>query len=115
MWRMMCKSKIHRATITDANLQYPGSLTVDRELLAAADILPFEQVHVVNVSNGARLETYVIEGDPGSGQMCLNGAAARLGHAGDTVIVISYSLMEDAQARRHTPTIVHVDAQNKIV
>ena len=111
----MCKSKIHRATITDANLQYPGSLTVDSDLLKAADILPFEQVHVLNVSSGTRLETYVIEGEAGSGQVCLNGAAARLGHPGDTVIVISYSLMEDAQARRHRPTIVHVDGNNKIV
>ncbi|MFB3904828.1 MAG: aspartate 1-decarboxylase [Acidobacteriota bacterium] len=115
MWRTMCKSKIHRATVTDANLNYPGSLTVDTDLLAAADILPFEQVQVVNVSNGARFETYVIEGDARSGQMCLNGAAARLGHPGDTVIVISYALMEDAQARRHTPIIVYVDGKNRIV
>jgi aspartate 1-decarboxylase len=115
MWRMMCKSKIHRATVTDANLHYAGSLTVDTDLLAAADILPFEQVHVVNVTNGTRFETYVIEGEAGSGQICLNGAAARLGHPGDTVIVISYGLMEDAQARHHTPIIVHVDGKNKIV
>jgi len=111
---MMCKSKIHRATITEANLNYPGSLTVDLSLLKAADILPFEQVQVVNVSNGRRFETYVIEGEAGSGEMCLNGAAARLGHPGDTVIVISYALMEDSQARCHTPAVVHVDARNKI-
>ncbi len=110
---MMCKSKIHRATITEANLNYPGSLTVDCSLLEAADILPFEQVQVVNVSNGARFDTYVIEGEAGSGAMCLNGAAARLGEPGDIVIVISYALMEDAQARCHTPTIVHVDGQNR--
>jgi aspartate 1-decarboxylase len=115
MWRVMCKSKIHRATITDANLHYPGSLTIDRDLMAAADLLPSEQVHVVNVNNGARFETYVIEGQAGSGEMCLNGAAARLGQPGDLVIVISYALMEESEARRHEPTVVLVDNQNRLV
>ena len=109
----MCKSKIHRATITDANLNYTGSLTVDSDLLRAADILPFEQVQVVNVSNGARFETYVIEGKAGSGEVCLNGAAARLGHPGDTVIIISYAFMEDSKAHCHTPVVVHVDPANR--
>ena len=115
MWRMMCKSKIHRATVTDANLHYPGSLTVDPVLLKAADILPSEQVQVVNISNGARFETYVIEGAPGAGEICLNGAAARLGQPGDTVIIISYALMEDSQARCYSPTVVLVDEKNRQV
>jgi aspartate 1-decarboxylase len=114
MWRMMCKSKIHRATVTDANLNYPGSLTVDAELLKAADILPSEQVQVVNVSNGARFDTYTIEGEAGSGQVCLNGAAARLGHPGDTVIIISYALMEDREAQSYSPTVVLVDEKNRL-
>src|SRR4030042_1616328 len=115
MWRMMCKSKIHRATITDANLHYPGSLTVDSDLLKAADILPSEQVQVVNVSNGARFETYAIEGPPGAGDICLNGRAARLGQPGDTVIIISYALMDDSQARCYSPTVVLVDEKNRQV
>lgn len=115
MWRMMCKSKIHRATVTDANLHYPGSLTVDPELLKAADILPAEQVQVVNISNGARFETYVIEGAAGAGEICLNGAAARLGQPGDTVIIISYALMEDSKARSYSPIVVQIDEKNRQV
>ena len=110
----MCKSKIHRATITDANLQYEGSLTVDRDLMKAADLLPSEQVQVVNINNGARFETYVIEGAPGKGEICLNGAAARLGHPGDKVIIISYALIENEAARSHEPIVVHVDDRNRI-
>ncbi len=97
MRRTLCKSKIHRATLTGADLHYEGSLTVDRELMDAADLLPFEKVQVVNVNNGARLETYVIEGARGSGTVQLNGAAARLGMPGDLVIVISYGEYEDAE------------------
>ncbi len=111
---MMCKSKIHRATITDANLQYEGSLTVDRDLMRAADLLPSEQVQVVNINNGARFETYLIEGAPGQGDICLNGAAARLGHPGDKVIIISYAFIEDEAARSHDPIVVHVDERNRI-
>lgn len=115
MFRMMCKSKIHRATITDANLQYAGSLTVDRDLMTAADLFPSEQVQVVNINNGARFETYVIEGEPGKGEICLNGAAARLGHPGDKVIIISYALIENEVARSHQPIVVHVDDRNQIL
>jgi aspartate 1-decarboxylase len=114
MWRTMCKSKVHRATVTDADLNYPGSLTVDRLLMEASDIIPYERVQVVNVNNGARFETYVIEGAPGEGQICLNGAAARCGEPGDLVIVISYAIMTNEDALRHLPTVVHVDNRNRI-
>jgi aspartate 1-decarboxylase len=114
MWRTMCKSKIHRATVTDANLHYPGSLTVDKLLMEASDIIAYERVQVVNVNNGARFETYVIEGTPGQGQVCLNGAAARCGEPGDLVIIISYATMDNQEAAGHIPTIVHVDEQNQI-
>ncbi len=114
MLREICKSKIHRATITEADLHYNGSLTVDRNLMDAADLLEFEKVQVVNINNGSRLETYVIEGERGSGTICLNGAAARLGAPGDLVIVISYASMEDDEARNHTPRIVLVDEKNQI-
>ncbi|MBI5118459.1 aspartate 1-decarboxylase [Candidatus Poribacteria bacterium] len=115
MHRTMCKSKIHRATLTGANLHYEGSITIDSDLLEAADILPYEQVHIVNVNNGSRLETYAIEGKRGSGEMCLNGAAARLGAPGDTIIVISYAVMDEEQAREWEPKKVLVDRGNKIV
>ena len=115
MRRRMMKSKIHRATVTDANLHYVGSITVDRELMELADLYEYEQVAVVDIDNGARLETYVIEGEPGSGAICLNGAAAHLIHPGDKVIIISYAEYEDADlqaAGGHHPTIVHVDTAN---
>lgn len=108
----MLKSKIHRATVTDANLNYEGSITIDRNLMKAADILPYEQVHVVNVNNGSRLVTYAIEGE--SGEICLNGAAARLVHKGDTVIILSYTNVEDAKLQDFHPTLVYVDAKNQI-
>jgi aspartate 1-decarboxylase len=112
----MMKSKIHRATVTDANLHYVGSITVDRELMELADLYEYEQVAVVDIDNGARLETYVIEGEPGSGAICLNGAAAHLIHPGDKVIIISYAEYDDAELRSadggHAPTIVHVDTAN---
>ena len=115
MRRTLCRSKIHRATLTGADLHYEGSLTVDRDLMDAADLLAFEKVQVVNVNNGARLETYVIEGARGSGTVQLNGAAARLGMPGDLVIVIAYGEYEDAElAGGFSPRVVFVDARNRI-
>ena len=114
MRRTMLKSKIHRATVTQADLHYVGSLTVDADLMEAADLLPGEQVHVVDIDNGARLETYVIEGPRGSGVIGINGAAARLVHPGDLVIVISYASLEDAEARAFAPRVVHVGADNRV-
>lgn len=113
MRRTMMKSKIHRATVTEANLHYVGSITVDCDLMEQADLLPYEKVQVVNISNGARLETYVIEGQRGSGTFTMNGAAARLAHPGDKVIAISYAEFEEEEARRHRPVVVFVDEQNR--
>jgi aspartate 1-decarboxylase len=113
--RVMMKSKIHRATVTQADLHYVGSITIDAALMEAADLLEGEQVAVVDVTNGARLETYVIAGDRGSGIIGINGAAAHLVHPGDLVIIISYALLNDAEARALEPKIVHVDEQNRIV
>ena len=112
MRRTMMKSKIHRATVTDANLNYVGSITIDRELMAAADLLEYEHVHVVDIDNGARFETYVIEGEAGSRTICLNGAAARLVQPGDKVIVISYASYEAEELEGHQPKVVLVDDQN---
>lgn len=109
----LCKSKIHRATITEANLLYEGSLTVDRDLMDAAGLLPYEKVAVVNVTNGSRLETYVIEGGRGTGVLCLNGAAARLGAVGDKVIIISYAHMSPEEAQGYKPTLIQVDDDNR--
>jgi aspartate 1-decarboxylase len=106
--------KIHRATVTGANLDYEGSITLDPDLMDAAGILPYEQVHVVDVTNGARLETYAIKGERGSGEVCVNGAAAHLVHRGDTVIVIAYQQMTEAEAREAAPKRVFVDAYNRI-
>lgn len=115
MYRTMMKSKIHRARVTEANLNYIGSITIDSELLEAADIWPNEQVTIVNNNNGARLETYVIAGAPGSGQICLNGAAARLVQPGDIVIIISYAMMEDSEAKVYQPKVLFMDGEtNKI-
>jgi len=114
MTREMFRSKIHRATVTMAELYYEGSITVDKELLEAADIIPYEKVQVVNLNNGNRLETYALEGEAGSGVICLNGPAARLGTIGDEVIIITYSQMEEEEAKRHKPKIILVDKQNKI-
>ena len=114
MRRTMCKSKIHRGVLTGADLHYEGSLTLDRDLMDAADLLPFEKVQVVNVNNGARLETYVIEGERGSGTIQLNGAAARLGAVGDHVIVISYADFDEADLEGFEPKIVFVDDRNRI-
>ncbi len=115
MHRTMLKSKIHRATVTDCDLHYVGSITVDPELLAAADVLPFEQVAVVDVDNGARFETYTIPGTRGSGEVKVNGAAARLVHRGDTVIVISYATYDRAELATYEPRVVHVDSENAVI
>ncbi|MDL4774027.1 MULTISPECIES: aspartate 1-decarboxylase [Thermomonosporaceae] len=115
MFRTMFKSKIHRATVTQADLHYVGSLTIDQDLLDAADLLPGEQVHVVDIDNGARLETYLIAGERGSGVIGINGAAARLVQPGDLVIIISYAQLSDAEAREFRPQVVHVDGANKII
>jgi aspartate 1-decarboxylase len=112
--RTMFKSKIHRATVTQADLHYVGSVTVDAELMDAADLLPGELVHIVDITNGARLETYVIEGERGSGVIGINGAAAHLVHPGDLVILISYAQVDDAEARKLRPAVVHVDGANRI-
>lgn len=113
MQRTLMKSKIHRATVTDANLHYVGSITIDRELMDAADLLPYEQVHVVDVDNGARFETYVIEGAAGTGTMCVNGAAARLVQPGDKIIVISYGAFDAAEIAGFEPVVVTVDEANR--
>ena len=115
MLRTMMKSKIHRATVTQADLHYVGSVTVDEDLLDAADLLPGELVHIVDVTNGARLETYTIAGERGSGVIGINGAAAHLVHPGDIVILIAYGQMETAEARGYEPHVVFVDADNKVV
>ena len=115
MYRTLLKSKIHRATVTDADLHYVGSITVDPDLLEAADILEHEQVAVVNVDNGARFETYTIAGERGSGQMKVNGAAARLVEPGDKVIIVNWGLMDDAEASRHQPKIILLDENNRPV
>lgn len=115
MLRTLLKSKIHRATVTACDLNYVGSLTVDSTLLDSANICEYEQVHVVNVNNGARFLTYAMAGEPGSGQIQVNGAAARLAHHGDIVIVFSYAQYDEAEAARFTPVIVTVDETNKAV
>ena len=112
--RTMLKSKIHRATVTDADLHYEGSVTLDPLLMEAADLLPFEQVQLLDVDNGARLSTYVIEGERGSGQVIVNGAAAHLIHKGDTLIILSYVTVSEDEARRHEPRLVYVDETNSI-
>ncbi|MFI1016471.1 aspartate 1-decarboxylase [Streptomyces sp. NPDC020965] len=114
MFRTMLKSKIHRATVTAADLNYIGSLTLDPDLMDAADLLPGELVHIVDINNGSRLETYVIEGTRGSGEVQINGAAARLVHTGDLVIVIGYGLVTDAEAKNTTPRVVFVDERNAV-
>ena len=111
--RTMLKSKIHRAHVTDANVNYEGSITIDRKLMEAADILPYEQVDVVNVNNGARFTTYAIVGE--QGEICINGAAARLAVRGDIVIILTYQQMTDEAARQHSPKLVYVDSANAIV
>jgi len=115
MERTLLKSKIHRGTVTEADLAYEGSLTLDPHFMEMADLVPYEKVHVVNITNGARFETYVIEGDPGSKTICLNGAAARLGHVGDQVIIMSYTQLNEEAARHHKPTVVLLNTRNEIL
>jgi aspartate 1-decarboxylase len=112
--RVMLKSKIHRAHITGANLDYEGSITIDKELMEAADILPYEQVHVLNVNNGARFTTYAIEGERGSGEVCLNGPAARLAVKGDLAVILTYCHVEEDKAHNYMPRLVYVDIKNAI-
>lgn len=111
----MFKSKIHRATITQADLHYKGSLTLDKDLMEAAGMLPYEEIHVLNINTGARFTTYIIEGERGSGTVCLNGAAARLGAPGDMIIALTYCTMSAEEARVWQPTCVHVDKHNHII
>lgn len=115
MHRHLMKSKVHRATITSADLHYEGSLTLDRDLMAAADLVEFEEIHVVNVNNGQRFVTYIIPGEPGSGTVQLNGAAARLGMPGDLVILIAYGIVDNEAVANHSPRVVFVDASNRII
>ncbi len=110
--RVMLKSKIHRARVTDGNIDYEGSITIDKELMEEADILPYEQVHVLDINNSARFITYAIEGE--KGEICVNGAAARLVTKGDTIIILSYCHVEDEEAHSFIPKLVYVDAQNAI-
>ena len=112
--RTMLKGKLHGATVTEANVEYEGSITIDPKLLKAADILPYEQVHVLNLTNGTRIQTYCIEGAPGSGTVCVNGAAAHLMSVNDQVIVISYAQMTDAECKQFRPKIIVLDASNRI-
>ncbi|XEC92712.1 aspartate 1-decarboxylase [Paenibacillus tarimensis] len=115
MFRTMMKSKLHRATVTEANLNYVGSITIDEDLMDITDILPNEKVQIVNNNNGARFETYVIAGARGTGVICLNGAAARLVQPGDKVIIIAYAMMSDEEAKRHEPKVAIMDENNKPV
>lgn len=115
MLREMCKAKIHSATVTETNINYTGSITIDKTLLEAVDILRYERVQILNINNGMRIETYVIEGDRGSGIVCLNGAAARWAEPGDRIIIISYCLIEDEKAKDWQPKIVFVNEKNKII
>ncbi|MBD8014063.1 aspartate 1-decarboxylase [Planococcus wigleyi] len=114
MLRMMLNSKIHRATVTEADLNYVGSITIDQDLLDAVGMLPNEKVHIVNNNNGARFETYIIAGERGSGVICVNGAAARLVQRGDIVIILSYAYVMNENARDHKPTVAIMDADNQI-
>ncbi len=114
MQRIMLKSKIHRATVTDANLDYEGSVAIDEALMEAAGIYPFEQVQIYNINNGARLTTYAIKGERGSGVISINGAAAHLAKKGDLVIIASYCGLDEAEAERHNPVLVYVDGRNAV-
>jgi len=113
--RMMLKGKIHRATVTEANVDYEGSITIDALLMGAAGIVQFEQVHVLDINNGTRLTTYAIEGEPGSGEICMNGAAARLVNRGDLVIILAYDMLTEAETREQKPRLVYVNDHNEIV
>jgi aspartate 1-decarboxylase len=114
MLRVVCKSKIHNLHVTSTALHYQGSISVDKKILDAANILPFERVQILNINNGARLETYVMEAEAGSGTVCLNGAAARMGQVADELIIISYALMDESELKAHRPIIVFVDEENRV-
>jgi aspartate 1-decarboxylase len=114
MQRTMLKSKIHRATITDSNIHYEGSMSIDKNLMEAADIMAYEQIHVYNIMNGERFETYAIEGPRGSGMICLNGAAARKGVKGDLIIIATYAVLNEAEQENHQPKVVQVDSRNHL-
>ncbi len=115
MQRFMCKSKIHRARVTDTSLHYEGSITLDRTLMEAADLLPYEKVQVVNINNGTRAETYIIEGKPDSGEVVVNGALARWAEKDDLVIIIAYACVDEAELSQFNPRVVHVDLNNRLV
>ncbi|MCD6505394.1 aspartate 1-decarboxylase [Candidatus Poribacteria bacterium] len=115
MLREMCKSKIHRATVTEVDLNYEGSLTIDEELMEAADIAPYEKVQVYNINNGARFETYAIPGERRSGVICVNGAAARLAQPGDLIIIVTYALYDESELEKFSLKVVFVDSRNRIV
>lgn len=115
MQRIMLKSKIHRATVTNANIDYEGSISIDESLMEAAGVLPFEQVHIYNISNGNRFQTYAIKGARNSGEICINGAAAHLAKKGDIIIIATYAGMEAAEAEKNMPLLVYVDEKNRIV
>ena len=114
MYKQMCKSKIHRLTVTETNVDYEGSITLDPDLIEAAELLPYEKVQIANVTNGSRLETYIISGERGSGEVCLNGAAANLCSLNDVVLVISYASYDAKELETYSPVIVHVNSANKI-
>ncbi|MBI3398537.1 MAG: aspartate 1-decarboxylase [Deltaproteobacteria bacterium] len=114
MRRIMLKSKIHRATVTDAHIDYEGSIALDEDLMEAADLLPYEQVNIYNITNGARFQTYVIKGERGSGEVCINGAAAHLAKKGHIIIIVSYATMEEIAVGNHQPILVYVDEKNGI-
>lgn len=114
MQRIVCKSKLHRATVTQADLHYDGSITIDKSLMAAADLLPYEQVHVVNINNGQRFVTYVIEGESDSGIICINGAAARLACPGDLVIILGYAHLDATELTDFKPNFLRLDENNRI-
>ena len=114
MQRIMCKSKVHRATVTDADLNYEGSLTLDKDLMREANLLPYEKVQVVNINNGTRAETYIIEGEAGTGEVCINGALARWAHVGDLVIIIAYAAVDESELKEFKPDIILVDEKNRV-
>jgi aspartate 1-decarboxylase len=115
MWRQMLKSKIHRATVTGANIEYEGSITIDRDLLEAADMMMDEKVLVVNLTNGSRIESYAIPAERGSGTICLNGGAAKHGKVGDLLIIMSFGVLDEVEIKTHVPKLVKVDAKNRII
>ena len=115
MFRQILKAKIHRATVTDARVDYEGSITVDEELLRAADIVPWEKVLIANLNNGSRIESYAIPGETGSGTICMNGGAAKYAERGDLVIIMSFAVMTDEEIEGHQPKVVYVDKQNRIL